>query len=224
MNRMTQFLAILMAILLLTACSTGEKKTGEIDPVEESAMMSGAQGSQGVQTGDYSELPLDNNPNQNKPAESENDGKEQLQTSEGAQPAGSEASPKETQGENTAPQLMNIDYEPYLAALSLKALSLEYPDFRLDGIYFTSIVDMSLKAKSEGLYVCFQNGGESLTVQVLPLQDERKESMTRDIFADQVGYATFDLVQSMPDGFERMNEENFVSLLSELMGIMILQH
>ncbi|MBE6927778.1 MAG: hypothetical protein E7467_04730 [Ruminococcaceae bacterium] len=220
MNKMTRLIAIVMAILLLTACTASEKKVEETELIKESAMAGGEQDTEDVKTGDDSE----NIAEQSVPAESGTNGEEELQTSGGAQPSEPDNQSSEPQSENTDSGATNIHYEPYLAALSLMSLSLEYPGFELDGIYFETIVDVSEKFESKGLYICFKSGGESLIIRVLPMENERTEPMTRDIFADQVGYASFDLADTMPEGLKRMREEDFASLLPELTAIKVLMH
>ena len=87
-------------------------------------------------------------------------------------------------------------YEQWLAAGTVVALSMQYPDFELDGIYLTGETELSDKAESEGVYVVFTADGAQQAVHTSPLEEERTESGTIDLYTMDLGFAAFELVDA----------------------------
>lgn len=90
----------------------------------------------------------------------------------------------------------DADYERWLAAAMVMGVSMEYPEFDLQGIYIASETTIEDKMESAGSYIIFTSGGETLAVHSVPLNGERSASGTRDISTETLGFATFDLVDA----------------------------
>ena len=87
------------------------------------------------------------------------------------------------------------EYELWLASAALLGLSLEYPDFELDGIYALSATSLEEKAASKGVYLCFRSGGADHAIHCAPLEGERSTEGSVDLSSKATGFATFDPVE-----------------------------
>lgn len=96
----------------------------------------------------------------------------------------------------TIPQQKEAAYEQWLAAGMIIGISMEYPDFELQGIYLTGETTMENKMDSDGAYILFTSGGRRMAVHSSPLASERKIPGTVDLSAQSIGYATFDTVDA----------------------------
>lgn len=99
-----------------------------------------------------------------------------------------------TQPPETVPQRVEGDYEQWLAAGMVLAVSMEYPDFEIRGVYIASKTAQHQKMLSDGAYILILSGGEEILIQSLPLDAERTEAGTRDLYTMDLGFATFDSV------------------------------
>lgn len=114
-----------------------------------------------------------------------------------SQPAQTQPQASEGQADPTRATVMqqaDADYEQWLAAAMVVCVSMEYPDFELEGIYATSVTDLNSKYDSDGVYIIFVSGGERMAIFSKALDAERKEAGTMDISTEVIGYASFDLV------------------------------
>ena len=96
----------------------------------------------------------------------------------------------------TMPEI-DATYEQWLAAAMFLVMPLEYPDFQLEGIYAASQTELDQKSSSQGVYFCFQSGGEQVWIHSAPLQGNRSEKGTTDLHTAQLGYASFDRVEAV---------------------------
>ncbi len=85
-------------------------------------------------------------------------------------------------------------FEKQLAAASFYAISMYYPNFELTGFYTASTTTMDDRASSEGCYVLFRCDGQEILLQIRPLDAERTERGTLDLYHPNWGYASFDEV------------------------------
>lgn len=85
-------------------------------------------------------------------------------------------------------------YEEWLAASVVTAISMSYPDFELQEILAASKTGMDAMEQSEGVYVKFNSGGETIVIYSKPLNEERTEKGTVDLHEEKLGFATFDTV------------------------------
>ena len=179
MKRNFKLLALLLAILMLTACGTA--------PAEETV--------DGQTT-----------PEQNSEL--------------------SDTIPTESSSEVLQEPEAGKTYEDYLCALTLYALSMEYPDFQLQESYALSEIAPANKNYSEGAYVMFESMGENLCVHVYPLAEERTEAFTRDIYTAELGFVAFDILEEAPntENLLPLDAAIFSQLLSELSSVSIYSH
>lgn len=103
--------------------------------------------------------------------------------------------PGPTQPVATVPQQKGDSYEHWLSAGMLIGVSMQYPDFALQGIYLTGETAMADKMASGGAYILFTSGGQSMAIHSAPLAAERKTPGTTDLSTQAIGYATFDVVK-----------------------------
>lgn len=87
-------------------------------------------------------------------------------------------------------------YERWLAAGMVTAISMQYSEFEINGIYLTGETDLTEKADSNGVYVIFTEQGVQKTVYSVPLEGEREEAGTMDLYTRDLGFATFDMVEA----------------------------
>ena len=74
------------------------------------------------------------------------------------------------------------------------AISLSYPDFELQEILTATKSGLDEMEQSEGVYVKFNSGGETIIIHSKPLVTERTEKGTIDLHEQKLGFATFDTV------------------------------
>ncbi len=86
------------------------------------------------------------------------------------------------------------EYESWLAAAVVVGISMEYPDFQVEGIWAASETGLEEKAQSRGVYVIFTSGGSRMAIHSAPLRAERTEKGTFDLSTLALGFATFDRV------------------------------
>lgn len=114
-------------------------------------------------------------------------------------------------------QKADASYERWLAAAMVTAISLHYSDFQINGIYLTAETELSSASESSGAYVAFTSGEESLMICSKPLEEERTEAGTIDLYTMDLGFATFDEVD-----LKTVNTEGMLSVeaaeLSELIS------
>lgn len=112
-----------------------------------------------------------------------------------------EDSVPDTKVEEQAPEAKYVEYEradaPYehwLAAAVVTGISMDYPDFELEGIYATGETELEQCSNSEGIYVIFASSGEKKCIYAAPLDAARTETGTKDIASDVIGYASYEEV------------------------------
>lgn len=86
-------------------------------------------------------------------------------------------------------------YEEWLAAAAVMAVSMQYSDFSVPDVYLTSETELTDKNNSSGVYIHFMSGGEEIWLKVKPLEEERSEIGTRDLYTKELGFSTFDEVE-----------------------------
>lgn len=114
-------------------------------------------------------------------------------------------------------QKADADYEQWLSAAMIVCVSMEYPDFELDGVYAASSTTLEDKYSSDGAYIVFTTGGTKIAIHSRALENERTDSGTVDISSEMVGYATFDRVDPASLDVSSL-EELTMDELSELIS------
>ncbi len=117
-------------------------------------------------------------------------------------------------------------YEHWLAAAVVSGISMNYPDFESVIYYSDGTTELSESNDSRGIYVTFTSGGEQICVYASPLQEERTETGTVDIYSEVIGYATFDFVDEtdIPAEYTEMTVENMNDLIAQSVRIMLYEH
>jgi len=151
---------------------------------------------------------VQSDPQQTRPEETA--GTIPQETENGTEPAPSDpavdpettdpAQPVETVPEPSAPgtgepvQRADAEYEKWLGAALVVCVSMEHPDFELEGVYAASATALEEKFSSDGAWILFSSGGSRMAIHAVPLKEERTESGTSDISTEAIGFATFDRV------------------------------
>ncbi len=200
---------MIFSLLILCACGQAEQQETSAESTEEIQDSSMLSDNEAFSSQDEQEPTI---------YEDETTTDHQTATDE----SGQNTSAQESQGE-TALEPADT-YEEHLAALTIFALSMEYPDFVLEGIYTSSAVAIEQKGNSEGIYAVFESYGEKYIMHVYPIDEERSEAMTRDLYAAELGYAAFDEVEKLPDGIAMLDEDVFTQLLKSLSGVSVFTH
>lgn len=114
-------------------------------------------------------------------------------------------------------QRAEAEYEKWLSAAMIVCVSMEYPDFELEGVYAASATALEDKFSSDGAYILFSAGGERIAIHSKALEGERTEPGTMDISTEVIGFATFDRVDPASVDLKSM-EELALDDLSELIA------
>ncbi len=138
-----------------------------------------------------------------------------------------ETDPIEIETRETIPQQADAEYERWLAAAAVICVSIEYPDFQLEGIYTASSTALADKFSSDGVSILFVSGGQRMAIHANALDGERTEPGTRDISTEVIGYATFDAVD--PQGIdtasmEQIHPEELGDLIAQSLLVSIYNH
>ena len=112
-------------------------------------------------------------------------------------------------------QRVDAEYEKWLSAAMLVCVSMEYPDFQLEGIYTTSSTALEEKYNSDGVCIVFTSADTLIAICSKALEEERTEASTVDISTEVIGYATFDKVDPESIDYRSMEKIN-VEALGEL--------
>ena len=125
-------------------------------------------------------------------------------TGETAPTTGSNSSTGNTQGNTTPiPTLGDEDpYEDWLASAIIIGISMQYSDYEFLGIYTGSETPVGYHQESEGAYVIFMGDGEKRAIQSFPLDGERDDKGTVDLYVPAIGYATYEHIdpENIPVG------------------------
>lgn len=152
--------------------------------------------------GSSSESKSESKPESSKPSDPEKPESSGETSEEPAEPS----QPTATEKPTDLPQRAEAEYEEWLAAAMIISVSMEYPDFELNGIYTPSATSLSEKSDSEGVYLEFTSGGETMIVHSAALSGERTESGTSDISTELLGFASFDVLQAGSVNTAEMNQ------------------
>ena len=123
-------------------------------------------------------------------------------------------------------QPKEASYEEWLAAEMVIAISLSYVDFELEEAYVASETQLNSHDESEGAYVKFKSGGETIVIHSRPLDEERSEKGTIDFHSQTLGFATFDVVGdvSSEEGVKSIDLNSLNELISKSMLVSLYEH
>lgn len=105
------------------------------------------------------------------------------------------------QSENIIVEKAEASYEKWLAASMVVGVSLQYSEFEFTGIYLASENELGNYSNSEGVYITFASAGEEITIHSKPLEGERTKVGTKDLYTEELGFASFDEVEE--DSFDK---------------------
>lgn len=133
----------------------------------------------------------------------------------------------EERGELEIQEKNNMSYEEALAANTVAAVYMLYPEFEIKEVYLTGETLISNKKDSAGVYVVFEQDGEQMTVHAASLEEERNESDTVDVYTIDMGYSTFDLVSSGSideTTMKKMELEKLDELIRQTVLVTVYEH
>lgn len=91
----------------------------------------------------------------------------------------------------------DADYEQWLAASVITCISMNTPDFELEEVYASTQSTIDDRMNSQGIYVIYQSGGETLCIQSKPLEQGRSgQAGTKDVYSELTGYASYEEVSA----------------------------
>lgn len=119
------------------------------------------------------------------------------------------------------------EYEEWLSAAMIVCVSMEYPDFNLEGVYAASATALDDKFSSDGAYIVFTSLGNRVAIHAKALEQERTDPGTVDISTEVIGFASFDQIN--PDSIdfaslEELNVNDMNELISQSLLISIYTH
>ena len=89
------------------------------------------------------------------------------------------------------------DYEQWLAASVITCISMNNPDFELEEVYASTQTTIDDRMNSQGIYVTYQSGGETLCILAKPLEQGRSgQAGTKDVYSELTGYASYEEVSA----------------------------
>ena len=109
----------------------------------------------------------------------------------------------------------DAEYEEWLAATVIVAISMEYPEFTDIQVY---------KAENQDVYAFFKVNDELTVIHSEKIDGERSESGTRDISSQTLGFATFDIIDANEVNRDNMTEieiDELRELISQSMLVSI---
>lgn len=122
---------------------------------------------------------------------------------------------------------VDAPYEYWLAANMVVASIMKYPELEITDICLTGETEISSKTESEGVYIVFGASDEKIIIHSKPLDGERKEEKTTDLYSANLGFATFDIVEvefSKLESCKRIDLEQLDKLISQSLLISIYEH
>lgn len=133
---------------------------------------------------------------------------------------------KSNQGQNVIVK-EDATYERWLAAAMTIGISMQYPDFELKDIYLTGRHALSGKAESNGVYIVFSSAGSTYMILSKPLETERENGGTTDLYSMDLGFNTFDPVETDSvdvNSMEKVAFEDLSKLIEQSLLVSLYEH
>lgn len=117
-------------------------------------------------------------------------------------------------------------YEHWLSAAVLTGISIEYPSFEPGEFYAAGETTIEDKSSSAGVYLIFSADGEEKCIRSTPLDAERSDAGTKDIYSEVIGFATFEEVDvsEIPEGFSAVDIDNIDELVTQSTRVAVYSH
>lgn len=123
---------------------------------------------------------------------------------------------KSADAEQVLIERVEASYEEWLASAALIGMTMQYPDFEQEEIYLASETELDDHSKSKGVYIIFESEGEKIALSVQPLDEERSEAGTNDLYTSDLGYATFDEIKAKDVKTKKMTKVEVDDLTEEI--------
>ena len=107
----------------------------------------------------------------------------------------------------------------WLAAEAVLGVSLVYSDFEIEHIYQDEEADI--------VYTVIKTEGKEEIIKSKPIDGERDKAGSRDLTAEDHGYATFDVISKLPkdsNSYTEKSLEDLEQLLSESLLVTVIEH
>lgn len=131
------------------------------------------------------------------------------------------------QNDDPIPTLGDEDpYEDWLASAMIIGISMQYSDYEFLGIYTASETPVAAHDSSAGAYVIFMGDGEKRALKAVPLDGERPDRGTADLYVPAIGYATYELIDpnSVPvNSLKERKIEDLATLISASTQVSIIE-
>ena len=132
-------------------------------------------------------------------------GEQQSSETEGGETLQNNTDPIPTLGEEDP-------YEDWLASAMIIGISMQYSDYEFLSIYTASETPVAAHGSSKGAYVIFMGDGEKLALRATPLDGERADRGTMDLYVPAIGYATYELIDPEAVPKDSLKERTFADL------------
>lgn len=121
----------------------------------------------------------------------------------------------------------DASYEKWLSAAMVLGISMQYEDFAIDKIYLTGETDTASKGDSQGAYVVFIVNDEKVVLESRPLDAERTDAGTIDLYTKDLGFATFDTVSVDSidrESYQEITMDDLKELISQSLLVSLYEH
>lgn len=118
-------------------------------------------------------------------------------------------------------------YEQWLAAAMVVAVSLEGEPFNVKHIYLCSENTLDNKQNSDGVYLIYEKEKNMICLHSSPLKEECKEKGMKNLYTQDLGFATFNNVDINTQDFSNYEEivlEDLEELISQSMLVSIYEN
>lgn len=225
--------AVLLAVLLMVlavSCASREEKAESVSNNGQTQTAEGMTGKDEAVVGSTEQVQPQDDPKADAPSpKGEQKESANTVTSEAVKPSSGAAESDQTEKTPSGIDISKEDapYEKWLAAGMILGASMQYPDFEVEAIYITGEHTLLEKAESAGAYLQIKTGGASILIESKPLDAERKEAGTIDLYTGDMGYNTFDVIAPDSVDTSAMTEllmEDLTKLISQTILPTIIEH
>ncbi len=121
---------------------------------------------------------------------------------------------------------MEAPYEHWLSAAVLTGISIQYPAFEPGAFYTAGETALEDAMDSAGVYLTFTLEGEEMCIHAAPLEGERGDAGTKDVYSEVIGFATFEEVDpaEIPAEFSAVEIAEINELITQSTRVMVYEH
>ena len=143
------------------------------------------------------------------------------------EPAGQVEEKMEKRPEIVLQDRVKADYEEWLGAAAMLALPAWEEEFTIKQVLLTGRHTEEQKDQSQGIYLIYESGGEARAIYCSPLEAERTEPGTVDLYENMLGFATYDQVDMETvdtEGYEAMTAEDLTDQMRQSLIVSLYEH